>query len=235
MEYLKLVEQYNKISKGQAFIDFSKSLVFTNTKFIGVSVTDIKKTAKDIAKNNPNIVNTYPLGIYHEIDFTVFLVTIYQNKPLREKLKDLWSLLPNLNNWAICDSACCAFKVKPYEYSILYDFIRKCIKTKKEFFVRFGVVLCLSNLINTEYIDKIFTLIESINCDKYYVNMAVAWLLSVCYIKFKDKTYNYMFVDKNNLSNEVIRMTIQKCTDSLRISLADKQILKELRNFYLNK
>jgi 3-methyladenine DNA glycosylase AlkD len=61
----------------------------------------------------------------------------------------------------------------------------------------------------------------------YYVQMMVAWLLSISYIKFKEKTYQFLL--SNKLDNFTFNKTISKICDSYRISKEEKQQLKYLR------
>ena len=51
--------------------------------------------------------------------------------------------------------------------------------------------------------------------------MAKAWLLSMCFIKFKKETYK--FLKKTNLDKWTINKTIQKIRESLRVSKEDKE------------
>lgn len=226
--YSELLDYYQTISAGEKYIAFSKGLVPNAYPMIGVKTPDIKKTAKLIANQNIHIIKDFPFNVFHEVDATIFLATIYEKNNLNSKLEKLWDLLPYLNNWAICDITCCALKIKEIDSPILFSFIEKCIATQKEYFVRFGIVLCLSNLITEEYIDKIFNLLNTIEYGPYYINMGVAWLLSICYIKHKEKTHLFLFKN-SNLPSIVLKMTIQKCLDSYRITLEDKEILKTLR------
>ena len=77
------------------------------------------------------------------------------------------------------------------------------------------------------YIDDLLKIYESIENKAYYVKMAVAWALSVCYIKFPEKTL--AFFKENTLDDWVQNKAIQKCRESFRISKEEKEFLNTLK------
>ena len=104
-------------------------------------------------------------------------------------------------------------------------FIKKALKSKNQWYKRIGIVLLLDYYINDDYIDYILNTFETYNSDEYYVIMAIAWLLSICYIKYPDKTIKLL--KKKVLKKEIQNKTIQKIRESNRVSKDIKQeILK---------
>ena len=85
----------------------------------------------------------------------------------------------------------------------------------------------LTHFINENYIDEIIKLLDNIECDKYYVQMAIAWLISIAYVKYKEKTEKYL--KKSKLSNFTYNKAIQKIIESLRVSKEDKERLKKMK------
>ena len=82
-----------------------------------------------------------------------------------------------------------------------------------------------------EHLDDLFTLIHE--DEEYYVRMAIAWLLSVAYIRFPQETEEYF---KNcALSSETIQKTISKICDSRRVEIEDKKRLKEWYKMQFSK
>ena len=81
--------------------------------------------------------------------------------------------------------------------------------------------------LDEKYLDKILKMCEKIKNDAYYVKMAVAWLLSYCFIKFRDKTLKYF--KNNSLDKFMHNKAISKCRDSFQVSSEDKEMLKDLR------
>ncbi|MGM9970582.1 MAG: hypothetical protein ACI35S_09335 [Anaeroplasma sp.] len=57
--------------------------------------------------------------------------------------------------------------------------------------------------------------------------MAVAWLLCECFIKYRDKTLNYLYYSK--IENWTFNKGIQKMLESYRVSDNDKIMLRGLK------
>ena len=87
--------------------------------------------------------------------------------------------------------------------------------------------MLLDHYLEEQYLDKVFHIISNINVDKYYVNMAVAWLVSFSYIKFPSETLNKL--DTLNLNDWTYNKAIQKIIESKRVSEQDKQKLRKLK------
>ena len=74
----------------------------------------------------------------------------------------------------------------------------KSIKKKNIWIRRMCFVLLLDYYIEKPYLNIIFELCNEYNTSDYYVEMSVAWLISICYIKFKEQTLNY--INNNKLT-----------------------------------
>ena len=57
--------------------------------------------------------------------------------------------------------------------------------------------------------------------------MAVAWALSVCYIKFREKTVDVL--KNTKLSNDTVKRTLLKITQSRRVDEEGKRQAKLIR------
>lgn len=99
------------------------------------------------------------------------------------------------------------------------------MKSNKEFEIRFGVVMILSYYVEEEYLEENFKAFDFIKSDAYYVQMAIAWAISVCLIKFYDKTLNYL--EKADLDKFTYNKAIQKAIESYRITDKQKEYLRE--------
>ena len=85
-------------------------------------------------------------------------------------------------------------KLKIKEKEKFYNFIQKYLENNKtEFEIRFGLVSLLDYYIDKEHIQEIFKITDKIKRDEYYIEMAIAWLISICYIKFPKETEEYWF------------------------------------------
>ena len=82
--------------------------------------------------------------------------------------------------------------------------------------------------IEEEYLQKNFRILEKIKHEGYYVKMAVAWAISICLIKFYDKTVEYL--KKCNLDKWTYNKAIQKAIESYRITNEQKDFLRKMKN-----
>lgn len=107
-------------------------------------------------------------------------------------------------------------------------FLKKYLSSEKEYELRFAIVCLLDFFINDTYIDEVLELLAAIQHDAYYVKMADAWALSICYIKFPQKTEPIL--ERGTLDGEIRKKAVQKIRESLRVSKEEKERLK--KKFY---
>lgn len=98
---------------------------------------------------------------------------------------------------------------------------------KEEFVSRVGLVMILNHFINQKNLDVIFDTLNKIQSDKFYINMAEAWLLCEMYIKFPKETT--LFIKKNNFNKFTQNKAISKIHDSYRVSKEEKELLNSYR------
>ena len=107
---------------------------------------------------------------------------------------------------------------------VYWDFIKSYTLAQKEFEKRFAYVVMLSYYITDEYIDKVLELLINENSQDYYVYMSVSWALSVCLVKYYNKTLEAM---KNSDLNKITyNKALQKACESFRITKEQKIVLK---------
>jgi 3-methyladenine DNA glycosylase AlkD len=81
------------------------------------------------------------------------------------------------------------------------------------------------------YIDEVLDIYDNIKHDGYYVKMAIAWALSVCFVKFPDKTMAYF--KNNTLDDFTYNKALQKIIESNRVSTENKVIIKAMKRKYI--
>ena len=143
-----------------------------------------------------------------------------------ERLDLLRKYIPVLDNWAVCDSFCCnakwALKMSTKE---LWTFLLPYFQSKKEFEVRFAIVMSMCYLLKEEWISNVFHQLEALDLSTirseytslpspYYVRMGMAWLLATALAKFPNQTRN--FVNTSSLTEDVKRLYVRKARESFR-------------------
>ncbi len=212
----------------EGYKHFTKKLIPTLDldSIVGVRSSNLKKIAKkysamatgtDFLRTLPhryhdeNMVHAYMLG-YLRLD----------SDSLRERLLEF---LPYVDNWAVCDTLVSSIS-SGFENGDLYDFLIELINDTHTYKRRFGIV-CLIYFINEKHIDSLVELMPKIKSEEYYVNMAVAWLVSFMLIKEYQRTLPLL--KDRRLSTWVHNKSIQKAKESHQISKEIKDYLSTLK------
>lgn len=146
---------------------------------------------------------------------------------LEKRLEQLEKFIPKIDNWAACDIICGGLKFTKKNQAEVFEFLQKYLQSSKEFEIRFGVVMLLNYYVTEEYRDKILKIIEEIKQEGYYVKMAVAWLISMLYIKFPKKTMTYL--NHNTLDRFTYNKALQKIIESDRVPKEEKEKIKKMK------
>ena len=207
--------------------DFNSKIVGTNN-VIGVRTPELKRIAKSIARGDYKSFIENNKHEYYEETLVHGLVLGYLKLEFDELKYYIDSFIPLIDNWAVCDMTVANLKIfkKNKTKDICFNEIKKYIKNYNPWINRFGYILLLDYFIEEDYISEIFELCENYK-DHYYVKMGVAWLISVCYIKFKGRTLT--FLKNNNLDDWTYNKAIQKIIESNRVSDEDKKMLRGMK------
>ena len=204
-----------------------QSRIIPNTNIIGINIPTLKKISKDVSKGNyDNFISLNKKTFFEEI-MIHGLVIGYVKVPFNEKMRLLDQFIDFIDNWAVCDTICANMKDFKLNLDNGYEFIKKCLSSYDTYRIRVGLVLLLDYYINDIYIKDIFDICNNIKSDEYYVKMANAWLISMCYIKYPKLTLK--FYRKNKLDKWTHNKAIQKTIESKRVSEEEKKMLSLLK------
>ncbi len=205
-------------------------IINSQQKIISVSTKDVRDIAKFVSKNDySNFLEQAKLknkdDEFYEETLVQGLVIANSSDLNFMKNNFAWWIL-KIDNWATCDTVVSTIKNKIVSKETFDYFYDLCF-SDKEFVARFGIVNMLAHFVSEEYIDKILEMCLLVKNESFYVQMALAWLLSVTFVKFKDKTYDLL--KKRALPKFVQNKAISKCRDSFRVSKEDKDNLVKFR------
>lgn len=193
----------------------------------GIRTPMLKEIAHILAKGDYQGFIKYNTKEVYEEKVLYGLVLGYIKVDFSTRLSMLKEFIPCIDNWAINDIVCANSKDFKKNLDEGFPFIVECIQSKNPWEIRFGLVLLLDFYINETYIDQIFIICDEIKCDEYYVKMAIAWLISICYIKYKEKTIKYL--KYTELDDWTYNKALQKMIESKRVSDKEKVQLKGLK------
>lgn len=233
MKLFKYIEtELNKYSEAK-YQKFSSSLIPGVDNILGIRIPNLRKIAKIISNNDwQEFLNNYKEE-YMEETMLKGLVITYLKEDLNTILNLTSNFVPKINNWAVCDTFCMGLKCFAKNKQKTFDFLLPYLNSDEEYKIRFAVVVLLAHFIDEDFIDRVLKILYNLKPDKYpdkeyyYAKMAIAWAISICYIKFPDKTLFY--IKNNTLDNFTHNKSISKIIESYRVSKEDKAKLKLLR------
>ena len=233
----KILDELKKY-KDNKFASFQAKLMPTVDKksMIGVRTPDLKKLAKELAKEKDveSFLSELPHKYFDEMQLHAFIIS--ELKDFESCIKYVEKFLPYVDNWATCDQL--SPKVFAKHKEELLKYINKWVKSKKPYIIRFGIGMLMQHYLDKDFKKGYLDLVACINYgvdkidintnpDKYYVEMMRAWYFATALAKQYDATLP--IIKNKKLIRWTHNKTIQKCIESYRITKDDKQTLKEMK------
>lgn len=204
---------------------FSSSLIPNKDNLIGVRIPELRKIAKQIAKDDWRAFLALAEDTYFEEVMLQGMVIGYAKAEVEEILTYVAAFVPKIDNWSVCDSFCSGLKITKKHPRRVWEFLQPYLSSQKEYEIRFGVVMLLNYFIDEEHIDDVLKLLDQIEHEGYYVKMAVAWAISICFVKFPERTMTYL--KENRLDDVTYNKALQKIIESYRV---DPEVKKQIRS-----
>ena len=229
-EYDKFVRELSGYSKNESvnYLERHKAVINTNRKIICLSMQMMRTLAKQILAGEPDEFLKVASPVSYE-EVMIYGLVIAGMKDINQQLEWLEKYIGLIDSWALCDSVISTFKTlsKKVNKDKCFEYFCNLCFSSEEYVARYGLVTLMSYYLEDEYIDKILEICVKVNNDEYYVQMAIAWLLSFAFVSHREKTLNLL--NKKCLSKFIQNKTIQKCRESFRVSQEDKELLVSLK------
>lgn len=194
---------------------------------IGVKIPTLRKIAKTLSKSNWQEYLEEVIcenDRYHEETLLQGIVITTAKMKLEKRLQFINAFIPKISNWAQCDIFCSSLKeAKKYPEPYLQLTATYCY-ANATYKLRFGIVMLLTYYTHYQYAPYALNILKHIKRDDYYVNMAVAWAISIFYIKHPQLTLP--LIQNKTLDKFTHNKAIQKICESLRISKEEKDFIK---------
>lgn len=203
---------------------FHEKLIPGKSMAYGVRVPAMRAIAKKIVRQDPGgFLSVSRPGSYEET-MVRGLVIASMPLPIGERIKLIEGFLPLIDNWAVCDVFCGTCKLKkPEDRQQMWQFLLPLFQSGEEYTARFAVVMFLSHFVTEETVEEGLAILEAMGQSQYYVRMAVAWAVSVCYVKFPGATLPLL--QRRTLPPFTQNKSIQKIRESYRVPKEDKDAL----------
>lgn len=224
-------EEILAMADGQ-YREFQRKLLPEVKNYVGVRLPALRKLAKRIAKE----------------DSAGYLETVFCREPEKElfeeimlqgmvigymedSIADIFSytekFLPKIDNWSVCDSFCSGFKHALDYQEQVFGWLGQFFVSDREFTVRFALVMLLNYYVDEGYIGQLFPIFDSVKHEGYYVKMAVAWAISICYAKYPEKCMRYL--KENRLDDFTYNKALQKIIESRCVPAQEKEAIRGMK------
>ena len=191
---------------------------------IGVRTPELRKLARELIKGDySSFINDLPHKYFDENQLHAFIIS--EIKSYEDCISYLNEFLPYVDNWATCDQL--SPKIFKKHLDELIKEIKKWIKSKKTYTIRFGIGMLMQHYLNDNYKEEYLELVSKVKSDEYYVNMMIAWYFATALAKQYDSTIKY--IENKTLDTWTHNKTIQKAIESYRITEEQKEYLRTLK------
>lgn len=217
--------QKTLLSMGEEeYREFSSKLMPTieKSRVIGIRTPLLRKFAKNL-ENYEDFLEELPHKYFEENNLHAFLIE--KEKNFEKCIEKLDKFLPYVDNWATCDSL--KPKVLKKEPEKLLKHIKKWLKSKDIYAVRYGINLLMSFYLDENFDREYLMLVADVKSEEYYINMMRAWYFATALAKQYEQSLPYL--ENGVLDKWTHNKMIQKAVESLRITKEQKEYLKTLK------
>lgn len=194
-------------------------------KIIGIRTPALRNLARQVrdTARAKEFLQTLPHEYYEENNLHGFLIEFIRDYD--ECITELERFLPYIDNWATCDS------INPKVFTKypdrLIERVKAWLASDKIYTVRFGLKTLMNFYLDEEFKEEYLELAAKTPTEEYYLSMMTAWFFATALAKQYDAALPYL--TEKRLDRTTHNRTIQKATESYRISDEQKKFLRTLK------
>lgn len=250
MEYSELRKRLEQMAE-EKYRDFSQALIPGGRPMLGVRIPALRKLAKEIARedwqgyldrvqgvkagshcNMPGADRgrdeSERVELSEEVNLQGFVIG-YAKTEYDTILPYIARHVEKIDDWYLNDGFCAGLKIVKKHREEFLEFLMPYIYSEEEFKRRFGAVMLMDYYLDDAYIYRTLELLDSMEMEGYYCQMAIAWAVATAWAKQRDITHQYLTGGQHHLTETVLDMTIRKLLDSYRVSPEDKVAIREMK------
>lgn len=220
MTYVELLNELISCAE-KDFAEFQKRLIPTKQEILGGRTPILRAVAKKY-RGELNELMGFP-DTYYEVTFIKLAVLSLAGYDTFLKYVDICVGL--IDNWATCDmfKPKCLHKHK----DDFLPYLECLFLNGGEFYERFAFVTLLGYYVEEKYLPLIKEYVKKADTSRYYVYMAVAWLVAEVIIKYPD--FGEGILRSRILDERTHNKAIQKARESYRVDKTKKEYLNSLK------
>lgn len=221
------IKEFLQAHADAKYADFTGGLVPGARPMLGVRIPILKGLAKEIAKGDWRAYLDGAVDETFEETMLQGLVTGMAKMPFDELLHRMAAYACKITDWSLCDSPCTGFKSVRKHREETWLFLQPYLASEEEFAQRFAIVMLLAHFVVDDFIVRVLDACASVRPSGYYSRMAVAWAVSVCYVKYPEPTF--ALLKKGFLDAETQNKAIRKIVESFRVSEEGKCLARSCK------
>lgn len=202
-----ILEDYKDLK----YKEFTIKITLSKYPILGIRIPVLRQLVKKI--NYDDFIKESSLNTYEEVMLLGMLIPKIKDETKR--LKAIKKYIKYIDCWSLCDTFCSNLKFIKKDLDKYYSFIISYLSKSKTYYIRFGLVMLLKYAKEERFWDDILNKLLLITNNDYYVQMAMAWLLSEMAVYNKARIISYA----QNINPVVKKMLYQKMKDSYRIDI----------------
>lgn len=204
---------------------FCKRLIPGDAKVLGVRKPFLHRLAKEISRGEWREWALSEDEEYQEEFLVKGYVLGLSKLPFKELEPLVRAYVPRIANWEVCDGFCGALKAAGEAPDQFWPLVRDYAESGEEYEIRFGIVMMLTYYLQPQYLSQLFSAFDRARKETYYVRMAVAWAVSMCYVRFPKETEGYL--ESCGLDDWTWNKSLQKIVESLRIDGKTREKIRQ--------
>ena len=193
---------------------------------IGIRTPALRKYARELYRQGgyEEFLGILPHMYYEEMNLHGLLLC--EMADYDDVVTELDRFLPYVNNWATCDMI---HPQKAFGGNLdrLITDISRWIADDRTYVVRFGMEMLMCYYLGEAFRPEYLDWVAKVRSEEYYVKMMQAWFFATALAKQYEETLPY--IKEHRLEDWTHRKSIQKARESCRISMEQKELLKQLK------
>ncbi len=222
----------------QKYKEFNDKLIPGTGETLGVRVPRVRELARRIAVCGGDrflreMEAAEDRAFYQEERMLQGMVIGYGDFPPEERERHLDGWVPKIESWAVCDCGVSTLKFMEKDRERWFPYVCRYLESSREYELRFAAVALMDHFMDSAHIRQMLSIYRDISHEGYYVKMAVAWAVSMCYVNYPRETE--ALLKSGELPVWTHNKAIQKIRESRRVSPEDKERLAALRRQIVEK
>lgn len=199
-------------------------------RIIGVRMPALRSYAKRLARERPNEARAFmaeaPHGYYEENNLHGELICLLYGRDFEATLRELDGFLPQVDNWATCDSLTPKVLARHPEATLakVHD---DWLASDHLYTVRFGINELMGDFLGERFEPEHLRWVANVRSGEYYLDMGRAWYFSMALVKQYEATIG-MFAEPV-LDPWTHNKALQKARESRRVPQEVKDYLQGLK------